>query len=211
MPAHRDGLNAIRTDVESGTLVSRSLPVPERSIRAVLAGRSYPRVAWAPPGASVVAGIDAAVALTAAGANRFDDIRQAARTVFADRDEPRTVPHAARPRLFGGFSFHVDHDGMPPWEGFPAAAFVLPRIQYTRTERGCFLTANAYGTDIDPDDVIDACEAAAGSLERTREPPPAEPPGVTAASRVPSRETWRRQVETSLRHIADGSLRKVVL
>lgn len=211
MPAQRDGLGTVRTVDGDGMLVSRSRAVPDRSIAAFLSGSPFPRLVWAPPSEATVAAYGAAVAITAAGGDRFNRIREAADEVFGNQDTFREVPHAARPRLFGGFSFHPDHEAAPPWSGFPAAAFVLPRVQLSRTSQGTMLTVNAYGPDVDPHEAKSSLEAAATSLDRREDPKETNPPGVAATRRVPSRETWREQVETSLQRIAEGSLQKVVL
>jgi menaquinone-specific isochorismate synthase len=123
------------------------------------------------------------------------------------------VPAPARPRLYGGFAFHEGHadpGGEATWAGYPGALFVLPRVQFTLTGDGGYLTTTATGED--------AADRAGRRLRRWRDrlaalPTFAErgPPGVRARRPNPDIEGWREQVTAATDAITRGDLRKVVL
>jgi menaquinone-specific isochorismate synthase len=196
--------------IAGGTLVSRSVPVGDVAFRSFLAARDAPRIHWASPDGLEVAGCGAAARIAADGPDRFETVRAEATALFADADADG--PAAVRPRLFGGFAFRDDHDAVPPWAGFPAAEFVLPAVQLTRTDDGTWLTVTAWGSDAD----VRGVEA---RLDATREEladlpqlcPSGDPPGVAGTERTPSRSAWRRQVTDALDHVAAGRLTKVTL
>jgi menaquinone-specific isochorismate synthase len=164
-------------------------------------------VAWATPDGLELVGAGAAVALVAEGPERFDSLRAGAERAFDGVDHEG--PPSTRPRMVGGFAFDEADPG-GPWESFPAAGFVLPRVQLVRTDGATYLTVNGYG-------------AAPGTVEtalaETRETiadlppmrPAGEPPGVTATRFAVSRADWIRGVERALERIRAGGLRKVVL
>jgi len=205
-----DAANAAEELADGTTLASRSRAVPDVSFSAFLAGHGAPRIRWTAPGGREIAGVGAAATVVADGADRFDAVRERADRLFADVDADG--PPATRPRLFGGFAFHEDHEPRPPWSGFPGARFVLPRAQLTRTDDETWLTVNAVG---DGDPAADA----AGELERRREAvadlpamrPAGDPPGVAATRQGIDREEWSRMVERAVERIDAGDLRKVTL
>lgn len=194
---------------ESLSVVGRA--VPTTSVRSFLAAIERPRVAWSTGDATIVGG-GTALALTAAGADRFDAIRRAATDVFDRLDGPTDVPPAARPRLFGGFAFHEDHDRPEtgPWRGYPGGRFVLPAIQLTATANGTWLTAAETGPNATATAVarLDDWTDRLGALPTVAE---AAPPGIAAREPTPDRSGWRSQVRTALNQIDRGDLRKVVL
>lgn len=186
-------------------LVSRSRELEDVSFEGVLDGVAESRVRWATPAGVEIAGRGVAAQFTADGPDRFDRIRTQATRVF-DRLS-HDGPEQARPRAFGGFSFHDGHNPEAPWTGFDAASFVVPRVLVVRTDDGTWLTAIANR----PDEAV-------GRLERWHERLAALPtrgtgttPGVAATERTTSSDAWARQVETALERIADGRLTKVVL
>lgn len=197
--------------VPQGTgLVSRTarlsdVPPP----RAVLSAADPPRTFWAAPGEATIVGSGAATTLTADGPDRFRDIRKAADDLFSSGDV-HAGTLAARPRLFGGFSFHDEHLGEDVWNGYPGAKFALPRVQITYTDAEAWLTVNA--VDVAPESVE---QRVAGVLQRLRGlpiPEPAEgPPGVTSLTRTTSKAEWRRSVTAATDRIEAGELEKVVL
>ncbi len=193
-------------------LISRSVEIPTPSFRAILADADAPRTVWTAPDEPTVVGGGTAATLAANGPDRFAAVRDAAEVLFSSPDSS-PAPEVARPRLFGGFSFHDDHDGeTPPWSGFPGARFVLPRVQVVDADDATWLTVNAAG----PDATVDAVEEL---LARTRdrladlpEPGPiAGPPGVASRTRTTDHDAWNASVTAATDRIRSGELRKVVL
>ncbi len=194
-------------DPAETTLVSRSREVPDVSFRAFLAGRGAPRVHWAAPDGLEVVGAGEAVRLTGTGSRRFDAVRDAAATTFAGAS---TAEGPARPRFFGGAAFHDDHEPAPPWEGFPPAAFVLPRVQLVRTDEATHLTV----TRVDGDTAAlgDELETIADEIaELPAMRPVGDQPGVVASRRTTTEAEWAAGIEAAVDRIEAGELRKVVL
>jgi len=198
------------TAADGGALVSRSCEVPDVSYAAFLATRDGPKTHWAGPEGLEIAGGGAAVRLTGTGTDRLTRVRETARSVFDDADVDTST--AARPRLLGGCAFFADHEGTGPWSGFPAAQFVLPRVQLTRSDGRTWLTVTRSGPDATPDAVERA-------LERTRESiadlpamvPSGGAPGVVDTRHATSRSEWTDGVERAVERIRAGELVKVVL
>jgi len=189
-------------------LVTRSRAVPAVPVRAVLDAFDAPRVVWAAPGEPTVVGCGAA-ATVVADEDRFTAVREAADDLFGSFDDGGAS--AARPRLFGGFAFHDDHETTSPWEGFPPGYFVLPSVQVTQAGEDARLTVNAVGP-ADETTVDDRLDEAAATLQNLPEPgPPARPPGVAERRPTTDRAEWREQVEGALARIDGGDLTKVVL
>ncbi|WP_101297583.1 isochorismate synthase [Halegenticoccus soli] len=215
-----------------GVLVSRSTRIPTPPFRAVVREASAPRTVWTAPGESTVVGGGAAATLTADGPDRFRHVREAAESLFAAGDV-HAGTEAACPRLFGGFAFHdgpaaagelddrADRDGRSepddpdehrPWDGFPGARFVLPRVQVTDTAGGTWLTVNAVGPDATAKAVERRLDRERERLAGLRDPGPiADPPGVAARSRTTDVDDWRAGVTAAVERIRSGELRKVVL
>jgi menaquinone-specific isochorismate synthase len=206
-PAQREATAATR---DGAVLVSRTREVPDVSYRAFLSNQPTPRAHWAAPDGLEIAGSGAAVRLTASGADRFDELRRAANAVFESVD--RAGPTETRPRLLGGMAFNENHEPTGPWEGFPAAAFTLPRVQLTRADGTTWLTVREYGPDSSAERVeadLDALEADLSSLPKMC--PSGGPPGVVSTRVTPSKAVWTDQVERAIERIEAGDLRKVVL
>src|SRR6056297_529483 len=170
-------------------LISRSVRLEGElpSFRSLLAALDAPRTVWdAATEPTVLAG-GAAATLTADGPDRFQQIREAAESLFSSGDV-HAGTEAACPRLFGGFTFHadqptesdaaVDTDGgtaveppaasastADPWAEFPDARFVFPRVQVTVTDRGPWLTVNAAGPDASVEAVEERIEAERERIE----------------------------------------------
>ncbi|WP_313694720.1 isochorismate synthase [Halorarum halobium] len=208
-PPEREAPASARPAPDAG-LVSRSREVADVSFRAFLAARETPRVHWASPGGLELVGGGAAVRVAASGEDRFATLRTHAATVFADADHEG--PPETRPRMLGGLSFDADHEPADTWRGFPAASFVLPAVQLTRTDAGTWLTVTRYDADATPTSVsaaLDEAEAALESLPMMR--PSGRKPGVAdTAWRTPKAE-WTEQVEDVIERIRGGGLLKVVL
>ena len=203
-----DGSGAVSVVAGDGALVSHTRTIPDVPLRAVLEAFGPPTVCWRAPDAPSLVGCGAAATLTATGADRFAAIRSQADELFGSFEE--STPRAARPRLFGGFAFHSDHEPGHPWTGFPGAYFVLPEIQVVRDGTETRLTVTL--TDAEEGAASDRADAVARQLEDLPDPgPPGSPPGFEQRRRDPSREEWREQVLAAIDRIEEGSLRKVVL
>ncbi|WP_224269329.1 isochorismate synthase [Haloprofundus salinisoli] len=192
------------------TLVSRSCEIPDVSFRAFLADQNAPRVHWASPDGLELVGGGAAAHLAASGPGRFDRLRGEADAVFDEVD--RDGPAATRPRMLGGLSFDAEHEGTPPWTGFAAATFVLPRVQLTRSDDATWLTVVEYGPDATPETAATALDAARESLsELPMMRPSGGSPGVVGRHWRTPRDEWTAQVERVTERIRSGDLLKVVL
>jgi menaquinone-specific isochorismate synthase len=204
-------MEPLRTDSAETHLVSRSVPIAAPSFRAVLGAAEPPRTVWSAPEEATVVGEGAAATLTADGTDRFDAIREAAESLFVSGDV-HAGTEAARPRLFGGFGFHTDSTDGSPWEDFPGARFVFPRVQVTWVDDDAWLTVNAVGPDATAEAVESKLDAERDRIESLPDPGPvAEPPGVSGRRRTTAREDWRVGVDTAVDRIASGDLQKVVL
>ncbi|MEF8819961.1 MAG: isochorismate synthase [Haloferacaceae archaeon] len=192
-------------------LVSRSVRIPDVDPRAVLRAADAPRTAWAPPdGTTVVAG-GAAATIEASGVDRFDAVRAAAADLL-DGGDVHAGTEAACPRLFGGFAFHADGSSGEPWDAFPAARFVLPRVQVTETRDGTWLTVTAVGADATSDAVEARVDRERDRIAGLSDPGPGtDRPGVRARRRTTDRATWTESVEDATHRVRAGDLRKVVL
>ena len=201
---------AAATDSRSGdeptALVSHSRELEDVSFGAILDTASEPRILWATPGGLEVVGRGVAARVTARGPDRFDRIRTGATEAFDDLEHDG--PPVARPRAFGGFSFHDGHEPGLGWTGFDAASFVIPRVLVVRSDDGTWLTAVGDGHE-------DATTRLENWGKRVAELPTMQPsgsgPGVGSTRRTTSREAWTDQVETALERIDRGDLTKVVL
>jgi menaquinone-specific isochorismate synthase len=201
----RDG--QVSAEPTGSTLVSRAVELPDCDPRPFLAGRDAPRVYWTSPYGPEFAGGGTAARVTGTGSERFETVREAADDLFASLDYDG--PDAARPRLFGGFSFDADHEPTPPWLGFAGTEFVLPRTQLTRANGEAWLTVSAH------DETAAAVEAELAevrdALSEASDPPRADPPGVVATTPTTARSEWAEQVRAAVERIEQGQLRKVTL
>lgn len=202
-----DSRSAGTTPAET-TLVARTRAVPDISFRAFLADAEAPRLHWAAPDGLEFVGAGEAVRLTARGPTRFETIRADAAALFQGLETGDDSP--ARPRLFGGAAFHDDHVPKPPWEGFEATEFVLPKVQIVRSDEATLLTVTRVDGDEEALEVdLDRVEADLDALPAMR--PAGDAPGIVASRRTTTPEQWAEQVESVLDRIEQGDLRKVVL
>ncbi|MFQ5342713.1 MAG: isochorismate synthase MenF [Anaerolineae bacterium] len=211
-------------------LVSRSLPWPATALVDFLGlGAGAPRVYWESGETSTgFAGFGVALALTAAGPNRFRDVQASVRRLSDSAIwEAVNAPPAAGPHLFGGFAFQPEHAPAGIWAAFPAACFILPRYQLTRVEGRNWLTVNQ---------IVEELQTANGDLRtpngRPRNGRPANtisPSGLrrpqpathnlqlsivncqlSIVNSMPAAR-WRHVVNDAVRRIRHGDLDKVVL
>ncbi|MCU4924759.1 isochorismate synthase [Halobacteria archaeon AArc-dxtr1] len=187
-------------------LHSRSCALEDVSFGAIVDTDHAPRVQWATPDGLEVVGCGVAARFEATDGDRFSQIRSQAERAFDGLEYEG--PAVARPRAFGGFAFHEDHVPTGIWQGFGAASFVIPRVQVTRSDRGCWLTATAEG------------EAAAEQTRsewktRIEELPAMRPsgdsPGIESTTWTTTKAAWIENVEATVDRIGAGELTKVVL
>ncbi|ELY99080.1 isochorismate synthase [Natrialba chahannaoensis JCM 10990] len=193
--------------------------------------RHEPRIQWATPDGLEIVGRGVAARFTATGPTRFDDVReQAARTFEALEYDG---PAVARPRAFGGLSFHDSFessantatdsdtdresdsatDATPttaPWHGFTAASFVVPQVLVVRSDETTWLTAVSLDADTATQRLDDWHDRLADSSFPAMRSS-GSPPGVTDTERTTSRAAWVEQVEDAIERIETTTLRKVVL
>ncbi|RDI70501.1 isochorismate synthase [Halopelagius longus] len=204
-------MESLGSDEAGARPVSRSVRISKPQFRAVLRAADAPRTVWSAPDEATVVGSGAAATVTADGPNRFERIREAAEALFSSGDV-HAGTEAARPRLFGGFAFHADSVAGPPWEQFPGARFVLPRVQVTYADNGTWLTVTAVGPDADPRTVERELDRHRERLRSLPDPgPPADPPGVVGRRRTTAKGDWRSSVNAAVERIRAGDLEKVVL
>ncbi len=187
-------------------LESYSRELDDVSFGAIADPPDGARIQWATPGGLEIVGCGVAARFRATGETRFEEVRRQAARTFATLDHDG--PAVARPRAFGGVSFHDGHAGTPPWTGFDAASFVVPSMLVTRTGETTWLTT------VGPDEAtaverLDDWEKRLDSLPAMR--PSGTSPGVAATRRTTSQAAWTEQVEAALDRIADGALTKVVI
>ncbi|WP_306058053.1 isochorismate synthase [Natronococcus wangiae] len=191
---------------ESTELVSRCRELEDVSFGAIVEADDACRIQWATPDGLEVVGRGVAARFAASGPERFDEIRTQAAAAFDGFDH--VGPAVARPRAFGGFSFHDGHEPDPPWNGFEPASFVVPRVLVTRSDDGTWLTTVARQAD-------EAARRLEDWHERLIDLPAMRPsgsgPGVRSTRRTTAPAAWQAQVETALDRIANDDLTKVVL
>jgi menaquinone-specific isochorismate synthase len=202
-----------QTEVAGRESVSvRSCPLGSTAPYSLFEVFDQPRFVWADESAVTVAGGMAAT-ITADGPDRFGSVREQVRLLFDRLETPPETPHAARPRLFGGFAFtetHRDPGEGAPWNGYPGAWFTLPATQVTVTPSGTWLTTAAVGPGSGEtaarqlDQWRDRAESASASGSRGT-------PGVRSRSYAPPLPEWQREIGEATTAIREGKLRKVVL
>jgi menaquinone-specific isochorismate synthase len=158
------------------------------------------RFLWQRPASGdAIAAVGATAAVRAADERRLDAVADGARAFG-----PGTL-------LVGGFAFDPAHRPDGPWDGFPAAEWVVPRLALVRRRHRAHLVATAAGGS--------ARELGAW-LDRVAERLVARAEPVASAPAVPERyrvggldapRDWQRRVEEALAAIAAGRLAKCVL
>jgi menaquinone-specific isochorismate synthase len=187
-------------------LASRSRELEDVSFGAIVERDGASRVQWATPDGLEIVGRGVAARFAADGPERFDAIRTQAATAFDGLEHDG--PDLARPRAFGGFSFHDGHEPAGPWRRFEAASFVVPQVLVARSDDGTWLTAVGR-------DATEATQRLEDWHERIADLPTmrssGSSPGVRSTRRTTAPEAWRTQVEAALERIETADLTKVVL
>jgi len=190
-------------------VVSRTREAPPVSAPAFLDTHTPPRFQWTSPDGLHVVGAGAAATLTASGRDRFTALREEGQSLLETVDHEG--PAVSRPRLVGGFAFTDAHTPADPWTGFPAGAFVLPRVQLTSDGSTTWVTVTRTGDAVDPDAVTADLQTVVADLETLPEMQPVDdPPGVEGTHSTPDRATWQADVAAAVDRIRDHDLEKVV-
>ncbi len=197
--ARRDGAESVGLTLHSR---ARRIDAPPAAALRAFAG---PRAVWTDPDGPRIVGCEVAASVVGDGPERFDVVRENGGELL--RNARGDVPHAARPRLLGGFAFHDEHRPEAPWKGFPGARFVVPRVQVVAEGEETWLTVTEYGEAPDVAGALDDAADRVRDADGRRDPPP----GIEATRRTPSREDWRREVASAVERIHGGELEKVVL
>lgn len=162
---------------------------------------------------TVYAGFGIAAEFTAWGDDRIQSIREKAADLFRDVLLLNTDECAARPRLFGGFSFRPDVVTENTWAAFAPAYFVLPHYQLTQVDGETWLTINvqvADGESLDPDDMRAALEARCETLLEGDDDAPRENHLVEIDYPL-SYEAWSDIITDATARMKAGELQKAVL
>jgi isochorismate synthase len=141
--------------------------------------------------------------LRASGPERFATLSAAARRILATIETADGERGGFR--VVGGFGFSERCQAGAPWQDFPPARLVLPRLLWRR-EDGCWRLTQIWDEDDAP-----ACEALLARVHCGRPLPDHDlqlhAPVLTADERT----RWRMRVDHARALIANGNVRKVVL
>lgn len=161
--------------------------------------------------ATTFAGFGVAAELFASGGDRFAVIAEETRRLF-NNAIIETPTAQAGPRVMGGFAFKPEFEADRFWEAFPAASFMLPRYQLTRSGDQAWLTLNTRITgEVDFPRLHTELHTLAAQVATltTFNPPPG---GTAVQVDYPlTRDAWRQQITDATRRMKAGELEKVVL
>ncbi len=163
---------------------------------------------------TVYAGFGIAAEFTAWGEDRFQSIREKAADLFRDLVLLNQDDCAARPRLFGGFSFRPDFITENTWAAFAPAYFVLPHYQLTQIGGETWLTINVQlgeGDELDADAIRAALTARYDALVGAHGSAPSSPNELTAINYPLSFDAWTDIIMDATERMKSGELQKVVL
>jgi len=153
--------------------------------------------------------------ISATGRQRFEDIRQRLDGFSPQVFSNETVPPEAEPRWFGGFSFRSNHEPTSIWKDFPAAHFLLPQIQLTKTNGTFWLTLNDH---LQPNETIETAEQrlqseARGLIKSGFATSSISPTDIDIEHRnaLMDESTWQELINQTTQKISQGDLEKVVL
>lgn len=178
---------------------------------------------WAGPDHPPLLASGHAARISASGPDRFHSVKSASRRLL-DRVEDEGIPHPARPRLFGGFSFFDEPRLAAPWTEFEPAGFLLPAFQITFSEDRTWITGFGNGATADRlAKTVSALEEAGTESQDTVDQQsgsePAAPAGTQPSHSHRSdrgelraeQSTWTDRVQKVRSIIAESDLQKAVL
>ena len=155
-------------------------------------------------------GVGRATALQATGDERFVRLREAHRSLMSNAVVDAPMLPGVGPVCSGGFRFDVDGERSMRWRGFDDGMLAVPRLLFTRSPDGSWVTVNVLA-DEKTDPAAWEAEVAAeqAALLSAADTLPAQPNVLERLEPLP--EAWRGQVERALGLIDRGRLAKVVL
>ncbi|TFH65983.1 MAG: isochorismate synthase [Gemmatimonadales bacterium] len=202
-------------------LVSVSVPIKDVEPAVLLRlGKGGPRGFWAREGrwfAHFGSAATVEVDSAADGPDRFAKVWAEARTIFScSWKDPQSRVNPPSPRLFGGFSFHSDHVAEEPWEHFPSALFVLPKIELVGgDENGVLTLRRLHVPSANPAQCRQELRDELASVRDrlTTAPPEVHPSDVCipATRSETELESWTTMVNRALAEVSDGVLSNVVM
>ena len=169
-------------------------------------------------GEAALAGLGEAVALQAAGPERFTIVAERWRELSAAAvSDPPDGPGSGGAVAVGGFAFAPDGGASPHWAGFEPASLIVPELTLTRSHNGggpaVRLTLAALASPDDmPEDLLARLEGRVQEL-RVRALPlldPAPAGRFQVASAMPP-EHYEAAVARAVELIGAGELEKIVL
>jgi menaquinone-specific isochorismate synthase len=197
----------------SARLISYSERCPGISAAAFLASAEGRERFYWEQNERVYAGFGIAAEFTAWGEERFETIRAHAADLFRQLELTGDTTTAARPRLFGGFSFRSDFVTENTWAAFAPAYFVLPHYQFTQVDGETWLTINVQvgdGEAVDERDVRGALAAEYDMLLNAADEPARE--NMLREITYPlSFGAWAEIIDDATERMKAGELQKVVL
>ena len=166
---------------------------------------------WARPNDGFwMVGSGAAAVLKANGERPIETIQQSLASLLDSAIIKGAERRGIGPMVTGGVRFDPLADRRPLWAGFPDAGLVLPRLLFTLSKEGAWLTANLLvSPETDPrretDRTTTMIEALTSAVFQ------AEPQPRTLLDSADGYSRWKEWLEQALRLIEDGGLSKVVL
>jgi isochorismate synthase len=187
-----------------------TVPAPRAPLERVWGGDGDgPAVLWTDPRGRSLAGVGAAVDVSAGGEGRFELVSAAASALAGATQVVREAAEAPVAAMIGGFAFAP---GSPAtcWERFGEARFVLPRWSYEHHVGGAATLTLALGPGERPS-AGELVAEGAQIIERlaTSSPPTPAIDERRLVSMEP--EAWSALVEGARAAISRGELGKVVL
>ena len=166
-----------------------------------------------------LAGLGAVSTIVSSGAGRFDaaDAAFSALLRGALVGEQRGGVIGVGPTLMGGFSFDPEGPHSTPWNGFPAAHLIVPRLLITSANGSSWITVSALvgadgETDVDMETLARLLDAATGVIRAdVHESATDSFSNDLEFHNRPAAAEWRERVGRAIDSIESGSLEKVVL
>jgi isochorismate synthase len=217
---------AVRRARRLGQPVLASITIPlgeEVDPSAAVAAARIPGEPWflfeqPDRGRRALAGMGEAIALQAAGADRFAAVAERWRSLAASAvTEPVAGRIPGGPLALGGFAFAPDGGGAPHWRGFKPASLSVPEVLITRTELAgeiavrLTLSVLAHPDDL-PEQLLERLRRRSATLKPGSLPmlDPAPTGHFQVASAMPP-EHFEAAVTRATQMIAAGELQKIVL
>ncbi len=192
----------LRVGRQGVVCVSASLRGAPDPLSWVAAAQDEVRAYWSVRD-HTIAGVGAAVRISASGPDRFVDAERAWREIVTRATTAGSA--SVRPLAIGGFSF----DPRSRWRGFPALCFVVPRVTL-ESRRGTTLVTLTIARGAG---AVRELRAARRDLARLVDAVPLEsrPARIIGGRSVPIDSTWLRAVARTAADVRARRISKVVL